>query len=58
MEIVEAISCPYCGEETELALDTMIEEQRLGIDCAVCCRPFEVVVECEPGTVLSLQVQA
>jgi hypothetical protein len=23
----------------------------------VCCRPFEVVVECEPGEVLSLEVQ-
>lgn len=31
---------------------------RFTTDCEVCCRPIEVVAECEPGEILSLDVQA
>ena len=58
METVEQICCPYCGQAFETTLDTSIAFQRLTIDCEVCCRPLEVMVECEPGEVLSLDVQA
>ncbi len=58
MEITETIQCPYCGQSFDLAVDTSIPEQRFTTDCEVCCRPFKVVAECEPGEVLSLDVQA
>jgi hypothetical protein len=56
METVETIQCPYCGQSFELAVDTSRPWQRFTTDCEVCCRPLEVVVECEPGEVLSLEV--
>ena len=58
MEISETIQCPYCGQPMELVVDTSVEQQRFTTDCEVCCRPFEVFAECEPGEVLSLDVQA
>jgi transcription elongation factor Elf1 len=56
MEVGEAIQCPYCGQSFVLAIDTSITNQRFTTDCEVCCRPFEVAAECEPGQVLSLEV--
>jgi len=40
----------------ELAIDTSIPSQSFTTDCEVCCRPFQVRAECEPGTVVSLDV--
>ena len=40
----------------ELVIDTTVPHQRFTTDCEVCCRPFEVTVECEPGEVVSLDV--
>jgi hypothetical protein len=57
MEASETIQCPYCGQSFDLVIDTSIASQRLTTDCEVCCRPFEVLVECEPGEVLSLEVR-
>ena len=57
MEASESIQCPYCGQSFGLVIDTSIANQRLTTDCEVCCRPFEVVVECEPGEILSMEVQ-
>ena len=58
MEATETITCPYCGQAFAATIDTSIAVQRLTMDCEVCCRPLEVVLECEPGEVLSLDVQA
>jgi len=55
MEVSEPITCPFCGAGFDLVVDTSIAEQRFTTDCEVCCRPFEVRVECEPGTVLALE---
>jgi len=57
MEIYERIQCPCCGQTFELAVDTTIASQRFTTDCEICCRPFEVIAECEPGEILSLDVQ-
>jgi transposase-like protein len=57
MEISETIQCPHCGQSFDLVIDTSTRTQRFTTDCEVCCRPFEVLVECEPGEVLSLEVQ-
>lgn len=58
MEVSASICCPFCGQRFELAIDTSIAEQRFTTDCEVCCRPFEVIAECEPGEILSLETTA
>jgi hypothetical protein len=57
MEIAETIHCPYCGQRFELVLDTGTRSQRFTTDCEVCCRPMEIIAECETGEVLSLEVR-
>jgi hypothetical protein len=57
MEASETIQCPYCGQSFELVIDTSSARQQFTTDCEVCCRPFVVSVECEPGEVLSLEVR-
>jgi len=57
MEASETIQCPYCGQSFDLVIDTSTPAQRFATDCEVCCRPFDVLVECEPGEVLSLEVR-
>ena len=57
MEITETIQCPYCGQRSYLVIDTSVPEQRFTTDCEVCCRPFEVFAECEPGEILGLDVR-
>src|ERR1051325_9060207 len=56
METSASIQCPYCGQRFELVIDTSVDSQRFGTDCEVCCRPFEGIVECAPGGILSLQI--
>ncbi|HEV8544618.1 MAG TPA: CPXCG motif-containing cysteine-rich protein [Verrucomicrobiae bacterium] len=51
------ITCPFCGQSFELVIDTSVRTQRFTTDCEVCCRPFRVYAECEPGEILSLDVQ-
>jgi len=57
MEVSETVQCPYCGQRIELTIDTSIPTQRFTTDCEVCCRPFEVSVECEPGEVTAIQLE-
>ena len=56
METSTEIRCPFCGQEFELLIDTTQAEQQFTTDCEVCCRPFTVTAECEPGEVLNVQV--
>ena len=58
MEVSEAIQCPYCGQSFEVIVDTSAASQRFTTDCEVCCRPMEIVAQCEPGEILSLDVLA
>ena len=58
MECTAMVQCPFCGEHFELALDTSLPKQRFTTDCEVCCRPFEVVAECLPGEVISVEVES
>jgi len=57
METSETIQCPYCGQTFELLIDTTSPRQRFTTDCEICCRPFEVLVECEGGEVVGLEVR-
>ncbi len=56
MEATATLDCPFCGQSMELMLDTSIPSQCFVTDCEVCCRPFEVTAECEPGEVVSVSV--
>jgi hypothetical protein len=56
MEISQNIHCPFCGQSFPLAIDTTESSQRFTTDCEICCRPFEIVAECQPGEILSLDV--
>jgi hypothetical protein len=56
MEESESVQCPFCGQAFELVIDTSLPTQRFTTDCEICCRPFEVVAECEPGEIVSLEV--
>jgi hypothetical protein len=56
MEVSAPIQCPFCGQQFDIMLDTSIATQRFTTDCEICCRPFEVSAECEPGEILSLEV--
>jgi hypothetical protein len=58
MEESAAVQCPFCGQRFDLVVDTSTAFQRFTTDCEVCCRPFEVTVECEPGQILSLIVES
>ncbi len=55
METSASVFCPWCGQSFEVVVDTGIPQQRWVTDCEVCCRPMEIVAECEPGEILSLE---
>jgi hypothetical protein len=43
------LTCPYCGEDVELAVDEGGgTEQSYVEDCPVCCRPWQVSVTGDP----------
>lgn len=57
--LTEAVmTCPQCGESWSLSIDTSQGSYETIDDCAVCCRPMRVLVECEPGEVLSIHTEA
>jgi hypothetical protein len=35
-------TCPYCGEEISMVLDTSVRSQTYVEDCEVCCRPIQI----------------
>jgi hypothetical protein len=52
------VLCPFCGQTNELEIDTSVPAQQFVTDCAVCCRPFAVFAECEPGEILILDARS
>ncbi len=48
--LIEAeVQCPWCGEIYPTTIDTSQGDHCTIEDCAVCCRPIELAVSCEPG---------
>lgn len=45
------LECPHCGESFTSTADTSAGSYQTVEDCAVCCRPMVVHIECEPGEV-------
>jgi hypothetical protein len=37
-----SFSCPYCGEDISMVLDTSVRRQTYIEDCEVCCKPIEI----------------
>ena len=54
----EAITCPYCGETIDIALDLSVDDQQYVEDCSVCCRPMVIRYRVELGELVELSVAA
>jgi hypothetical protein len=52
------ITCPYCWEAIEIALDLSVESQQQVEDCSVCCRPIVFRYRAEDGELTQLDVEA
>ena len=56
------VSCPYCGEYIDIAIDASTGSQTYIEDCQVCCQPMVVVVgideEGEPTVSVSREDEA
>lgn len=51
-----SVSCPYCGESIELAVDASAGPTAYVEDCAVCCQPMQVRVDVD-GDAVSVRVK-
>lgn len=56
MEEFATVQCPFCGQSFDVAVDASIAHQTFTTDCEVCCRPFELRVECEGGEIVTVDV--
>lgn len=54
----ENITCPYCWESIEIALDLSVESQRQVEDCSVCCRPIVIAYSAAEGELIALDTAA
>jgi hypothetical protein len=54
----ETITCPYCWEAIEIALDLSVESQQQVEDCSVCCRPIVIRYSAADGELTTLDVVA
>ena len=58
MEEFADIQCPFCGQSFAVPVDTSLARQCFTTDCEDCCRPFEVLVECQSGEILSVEARS
>ncbi|HEX6617571.1 MAG TPA: CPXCG motif-containing cysteine-rich protein [Gemmatimonadales bacterium] len=57
-ETEATVTCPYCGEVNEIALDPGGgAHQEYVEDCQVCCRPWRVLVEYLPDGSAMVEVE-
>ncbi len=54
----ERITCPYCWEPIEIALDLTVDSQQQVEDCSVCCRPIVIRYSVVDGELETLEVAA
>lgn len=59
MNLIEDIevACPACGESFAIEANTERGSYNTIEDCAVCCRPMTISIQCRPGEVLGVDVQ-
>ncbi len=48
-------SCPYCGAEISMILETVVRSQTYIEDCEVCCNPIEISFTLEAGELVEFQ---
>ncbi len=46
-----SLECPYCGEGFEVHVTSEQDGQSMVEDCAVCCRPVQLLVEIQEGEI-------
>lgn len=51
------ISCPWCGDVYETMIDTSQDATSQIEDCATCCKPIELAIQCAPGEILFLEAE-
>jgi Cysteine-rich CPXCG len=58
MVVPISVSCPYCGESFETAVDISGGDQEYIEDCQVCCQPiiFRVATDAD-GELLRVETQ-
>lgn len=50
------IACPYCGETFDTAIDVPESGTYRSIeDCAICCRPIDVIITLDDDGTVSAQ---
>lgn len=52
-----AFTCPYCGAEISMLLDTSIRRQNYVEDCEVCCQPIDVSYTVGEGVVTDFRAE-
>ena len=50
-------TCPYCGEQISMVLDTSVRRQTYVEDCEVCCNPIEVSYSVKDESVQSFHAK-
>lgn len=50
----ETITCPYCWESIEVAVDLSVDAQQQVEDCSVCCRPIVIRYRADDGELVAL----
>lgn len=56
--VEHAVECPHCGEIYPTNIDTSQGAHTTIEDCAVCCAPIQLTVECEPGEIAFVEISA
>lgn len=51
------LTCPYCGQEIEVAVDCSVRRQVYVEDCQVCCRPIVITLVSADGEVESIEAR-
>lgn len=58
-DLSATVVCPYCAEESEVAIDPGSGEHQSYVeDCPVCCQPWSVNVEYGSDGVASVELTA
>ena len=53
----QSVTCPFCGEPTDLAIDLSGGDQDDIQDCSVCCRPIRVRYSADHGRLSSFSTE-
>ena len=52
----EFISCPYCWEQIEIAVDCTVDAYSYVEDCYVCCRPIHIKTSVDSEGIPNIEV--